>query len=149
VLGDDALHAVGVDRLEVGEVADDFQRAPLARHRPRDELRAGHAGDGLAHGAGAGEGIFDQLLQTWHRQGAFREGEGPFAQSIAWGLRTQDNSSPNTTSPRRERRPAFARAAGWCHEVISAGHRGTLAGSTRASAGSFSTVPAGMAYSGR
>ena len=44
-LGDDAFHAVGHDRLEVGEVADDFQRAPFALHRPRQHLLTIHAGD--------------------------------------------------------------------------------------------------------
>jgi len=38
---------IDIDRLEVGEVHDAFERAPLAGDRPRDDLLARHAGDRL------------------------------------------------------------------------------------------------------
>src|SRR5207248_6898843 len=55
VLGDDALHAVGQDGVEVGEVADDLQGAPLAGDGAGGELLAAHAADGGAQGGGAGQ----------------------------------------------------------------------------------------------
>jgi hypothetical protein len=66
VLGDDPLHAVGVDGVEVRQVADDLERAPLARDGARQQLLARHAGHRLAKLPRAGEVGFGELCDLCH-----------------------------------------------------------------------------------
>ena len=42
VFGERPFHAIGVNRLKVGEVCDEFERAPFARDRSREEFVSGH-----------------------------------------------------------------------------------------------------------
>src|SRR5262245_60990157 len=44
--GDDTLHTVGVNRLVVRKVADDFLGGSLAENRPGQQLVPRHPGDG-------------------------------------------------------------------------------------------------------
>src|SRR5262245_11333549 len=60
--GDDTLHAVGVDRLVVRQVADHFLGGPLAGDRPCEQLVPGHAGDGTPQHAGSGKVFLDQCV---------------------------------------------------------------------------------------
>ena len=59
--------------VEVGEVTDDLQRAPLARDRARDELLAGHPGDGGPQLGGPGEVLRAQFPRQVVRHAFFGE----------------------------------------------------------------------------
>ena len=60
VLGDHALDAVGIHRLEVGDVADHLPRRPLAGDGGGVQLGGSHPLDGLPQGSGASEVIGNQ-----------------------------------------------------------------------------------------
>ena len=55
VLGDDALQAVDPRLVRIGQVADDFQRAPAARHGAGQQLLAAQTSDDAAHRLGPRE----------------------------------------------------------------------------------------------
>ena len=58
--GNDPLHAIGIDRLEVRQVAHDLPGGPFAGDRPGVELFLRHAVDGDVKGIGAGEVLIDE-----------------------------------------------------------------------------------------
>ena len=55
VFGEDSFYTVCEDRLGIGEVAQDFEGAPLATDRPRDELLCRHSTNEPTDFAGACE----------------------------------------------------------------------------------------------
>lgn len=67
VFGKDAFDAVGEDGLGVGEVAEDFECAPLAGDGSRGEMGGSHAVDGAAEFSRTGEVIVAECFE--HRQG--------------------------------------------------------------------------------
>ena len=59
--GNDPFHAVHVDRLEIGDVADDVLGGPLARNGAGVELFRCHPGHSGAERLGTGKVVVDQL----------------------------------------------------------------------------------------
>ncbi len=59
MLRDDPLHAVDIHGLEIGQVSDQFERAPFAGDGASEELLACQAGDCLAQLRGAGGVLID------------------------------------------------------------------------------------------
>jgi hypothetical protein len=53
------LTPFGIDNLEVGQMADDFQSGSLARDGAGNELLGGHSGHGLPQQLRASEVVFD------------------------------------------------------------------------------------------
>ena len=68
VFGERPLHAVGVNRLKVGEVCDEFERAPFARNRSREEFVSGHPCNRLTEALRAAKIFGDQVGNTEFRK---------------------------------------------------------------------------------
>ena len=63
LLGDHPLHSVAPRLLAVNQVADDLERAPLARHRARSQLFGAEVRDGAAEPRQAGQIGVDQVAR--------------------------------------------------------------------------------------
>ena len=67
-----SLNAVGHDRLEVRDVSDDFQRAPLPRNRSSHELLARHPRNRRSQLSGSGEIGISEFIQKLRLHVALR-----------------------------------------------------------------------------